>query len=196
MNVALRIPMTQEEFFLWADARDGRYEFDGVQPFAMSDGTRNHSHIIGNINLQLRLPLCGTGCKPLMSDVGIATIGTRVCDPDALVTCTPSDGDSRLIPNPMVVFEVVSASSARDDRIHTLREHHAVPSIQRYVIVEQTGMGLPVFSREQDEPLRGGTGRWRCARPAGARDLAADRQALRGRNVRALPGRARRLSPR
>nr|WP_321984494.1 hypothetical protein [uncultured Lichenicoccus sp.] len=45
MNVALRKPMTQEEFFDWVQAQDGRYECDGRQPVAVTDGCGKHPRI-------------------------------------------------------------------------------------------------------------------------------------------------------
>ena len=33
-----------------------------------------------------------------------------------------------------------------------LWEYHAVPTIKRYVLVEQTGIALTVHSRQHDEP--------------------------------------------
>jgi Uma2 family endonuclease len=45
------------------------------------------------------------------------------------------------------VFEVLSASTSRTDRIEKLREYQATPSIQRYVILEQDSIGAMVFSR-------------------------------------------------
>ena len=56
MNVALSKPMTQEEFFPWAQARDERYEFDGFQPVAMTGGSANHNRLVRNIAFELRRP--------------------------------------------------------------------------------------------------------------------------------------------
>ena len=53
MNVALRRPMTQEEFFAWAERQDGRYWFAGLQPVAMVGGTMAHSLIADNIRAEL-----------------------------------------------------------------------------------------------------------------------------------------------
>ncbi len=47
----------------------------------------------------------------------------------------------------MVVFEVLSPTSGRTDRIVKLREYRAVPSIRRYVILEHAGIGLTVLAR-------------------------------------------------
>jgi hypothetical protein len=36
MNIALRKTWTPDEFFTWAAAQEGRYEFDGFEPVAMT----------------------------------------------------------------------------------------------------------------------------------------------------------------
>lgn len=148
MNVALRTPMTQEEFFAWAEVQDGRYEFDGFQPVAMTGGTLGHSRLIRNINRQLANRLAGTSCEALGPEAGIATIGATVRYPDAVVTCTPFSDRDRVIPNPVIVFEVVSPSSIRTDRVVKLREYHAVPTIRCYIIIESDAAAITVFSRE------------------------------------------------
>jgi hypothetical protein len=40
---------TQEQFFSWAASQEGRYEFDGFLPVAMTGGTVNHSRIVRNV---------------------------------------------------------------------------------------------------------------------------------------------------
>ena len=77
----------------------------------------------------------------------MATIGDAVRYPDALVTCTKGPGTDRLIPSPVVIFEVLSPTSGRTDRIEKVTEYRAVNSIRRYVIVESRFPGLTVFYR-------------------------------------------------
>jgi hypothetical protein len=45
MNAPLRKPWTQDHFFSWAERQDTRYEFDGIQPVAMTGGSLNHDRI-------------------------------------------------------------------------------------------------------------------------------------------------------
>ena len=152
MNIALRKPrMTRDQFFAWAEADGGRWEFDGFEPVAMTGGTVNHSQIALNIHAALRSRLRGSGCRPLGPDAGLATIGDAVRYPDALVTCTKVAGDARLVPGVVVVFEVLSPTTGRVDRIVKLREYRAVPSIRRYIILEHSGIGLTVFSRDDGD---------------------------------------------
>jgi Uma2 family endonuclease len=150
MNVALRQPlMSRAQFFDWAQSQEGRYEFDGFQPVAMTGGTANHSRICQNVWSALRTRLSGIGCEALGPDAGLATVGDVVRYPDALVTCTKFAGSSLVIPGVVVVFEVLSPTSGRADRIDKLLEYRAVPSIRRYVILEHLDIGLTVFSRAE-----------------------------------------------
>ena len=148
MTIALRRPrMTREEFFSWAQAQDVRYEFDGFEPVAMTGGTVDHNQIGQNIQFALRARLRGSACRALGPDAGVATVGDTVRYPDALVTCTKVPGTAHLVPGVVVVFEVLSPSSGRIDRIEKVREYRAVSSIRRYVILESASVGLTVFER-------------------------------------------------
>jgi Uma2 family endonuclease len=147
MSTVLCKSWTREEFLAWAEAQEGRFEFDGFQPVAMVGGTMNHSRITLNIQAALRQRLRGTRCRPLGQDAGVATIGPAVRYPDAVVTCSKIDGLSRLLPEPVVIFEVLSESSGRTDRVTKVREYAAIPSLRRYVIVEAVNPGLLVLER-------------------------------------------------
>ncbi len=154
MNIALRKPrMTREAFFDWAQTQDVRYEFDGFEPVAMTGGTVNHSRLTRILHRALDTRLSGSGCEPLGPDAGVATIGAAVRYPDALVTCTKTPGPAHVVEGVVVVFEVISPTAGRIDRIVKVREYAAVPSIRRYVILEYTSVGLTVLERSAgDQP--------------------------------------------
>jgi Uma2 family endonuclease len=148
MSASQSRPWTQEQFFAWAEAQNDRFEFDGFRPEAMTGGNANHNMIAQNLYSALRQRLRGSGCRAFGPDLGLATIGKAVRYPDALVTCSKVDGESRLAPDPVLVFEVLSSSSGRIDRIVKVREYLAVPSIRRYVIVESADVGLTVLEKQ------------------------------------------------
>ena len=52
------------------------------------------------------------------------------------------------MPDPVVIFEVISPTSGHVDRIVKVREYAAVDSIRRYVIVESASVGLTVHERQ------------------------------------------------
>jgi Uma2 family endonuclease len=147
MNVAIQNPWTQERFFSWAEIQDIRYEFDGLRPVAMTGGNVAHSRLTRNLSFALTARLRGKPCEPMGPDAGVETVNKAIRYPDALVTCTKAENSSYLVPGVVVIFEVLSPSSGRIDRIIKVREYAAVPTIRRYVILESSSVGLTVFER-------------------------------------------------
>ncbi len=75
-------------------------------------------------------------------------VAGRVRYPDAVVTCSPIARDDDIVPDPVVVFEILSHSTASVDRIAKNEEYRQTPSIRRYVILEQDRIAATVFARE------------------------------------------------
>jgi Uma2 family endonuclease len=75
-------------------------------------------------------------------------VNGRVRYPDAVVTCTPVARDADIVPDPVVVFEVLSSSTAGTDRIAKNEDYRATDSIRRYVMLEQSSIAATVFARE------------------------------------------------
>jgi Uma2 family endonuclease len=146
MSVALREPMTLAEFLDWEERQELRYEFDGFQPVAMTGGTIRHEVIGYRLRGLLLDRLAGKRCRPYGPTTKIEVQG-RIRYPDAYVSCTPADPGATIVPEPVVVFEVLSPTTSRTDRIEKLREYQTTPSIQRYVIFEQDAMAATVYSR-------------------------------------------------
>jgi len=146
MSMSQQRPMSLDAFLAWERRQELRYEFDGFEPVAMTGGTLNHSAIATNLVTALQRRL-GSRCRVYRGDVKILPAG-RVRYPDAAVTCSPIDGQSDILPNPVVVFEVLSPSTAATDRVTKNAEYAATPSIQRYVMLEQVRVGATVFARD------------------------------------------------
>ncbi|MDQ2802591.1 MAG: Uma2 family endonuclease [Pseudomonadota bacterium] len=127
-----------------------RFEFDGFQPVAMAGGTVAHSAIQSNLIAALILRLRGTPCRPHGSDLKIEVAG-RIRYPEAFVVCTSVPPRSTVVTDPVVVFEVLSGGTANDDLVVKNAEYRATPSIQRYVILQQTHAGALVFTRKGED---------------------------------------------
>jgi Uma2 family endonuclease len=147
MSVALRQPMTLTEFLAWEDRQELRWEFDGFEPVAMTGGTVAHEVIADNILVAVQNRLVGRRCRAFGANLKIEVAG-RIRYPDAFVSCTPLPPRDTVVRDPVVVFEVLSESTSRTDRIAKLREYGATPSIQRYVILEQDAIAAMVFVRK------------------------------------------------
>jgi Uma2 family endonuclease len=151
MRTALQ-PMTAEEFLAWEERQEERYEFDGFHPVAMTGGTYAHRIIGGNVRTELDDRLRNSRCTPPGPDMKIAEAG-RFRYPDAIVVCSPVDRKATVIADPVVVFEVLSDSTARIDHFDKLRGYTATPSIRRYVILEQDAIGAIVYVRDGDRMI-------------------------------------------
>ena len=148
MTVVVKPTWTVERFLDWVETQDGRYEFDGVRPVAMTGGNARHDNITGSLRSALRSRLRGTACSNFGLNMGVRTIGEKVRYPDGLITCTKFPETDRIAPNPVAVFEVISPSSEPNDHHIKLAEYQTVASILTYVIVESAFAAVLVYHRE------------------------------------------------
>jgi Uma2 family endonuclease len=61
--------------------------------------------------------------------------------------CEPQGNDPRLEENPCFIIEVLSPSTVETDRITKLDEYTSIPSLQRYVLIEQDRRFVIVYRR-------------------------------------------------
>ena len=142
--------MTIAEFVAWEDQQPDKHEFDGFSIRAMTGGTRAHATIQRNIIAALHVRLRGRPCEVFGRELKIEVAGS-VRYPDALVVCARGPAKATLVGDPVAVFEILSPSSARIDRVDKLREYRLTPSIVRYVMVEPDVIAATVFSRAGDD---------------------------------------------
>jgi Uma2 family endonuclease len=146
MSSALRKPMTIEEFLEWEAQQPLRYEFDGFQPIAMAGGTEQHSAIQTNLAAAVAVRLRGKPCRYHGGDLKIDTTRT-IRYPDGFVVCSPAVRGRTLIPDPVVIFEVLSGDSAQRDLVIKNEEYAGVPSVRRYIVLAQDKMAGTMFER-------------------------------------------------
>jgi Uma2 family endonuclease len=150
MSMALKVPMSLEAFLDWESRQESKHEFDGYQPVAMTGVTVAHSTIQGNLLGLLFDRLRGHRCRAHGSDLKIQVAG-RIRYPDAFIVCSPVPSGATVVHDPVVVFEILSPGTSYQDRIEKNREYRATPSIQRYVILEQSRPAATVYVRSGDD---------------------------------------------
>jgi Uma2 family endonuclease len=150
MSMAFQLPMTVQEFLVWEERQELRWEFDGFAPVAMVGGTDAHEGIGIRLRTLLDMQLMGKRCRVRGPSMKIVVRG-RIRYPDAVVSCTPGPRDATIIQDPVVVFEVLSPGTSRIDRIDKLREYRATKSIQRYVILEPDSIAATVYTRTGED---------------------------------------------
>ena len=146
--------MTLTEFLAWEERQELRYELDGFQSVAMTDGTLRHDRITFCLRRAVDRALRGTPCRPAGPDVE---------DPHRR-RARPLPGRPDRLPRPSPPGPPssrtrwwCSRSSARarpaQDRILKLREYQAVPSILRYVILEPGAVAATAFERRGTDSI-------------------------------------------
>ena len=146
MSQARSKPMTPSEFFAWEADQELKWEFDGLQPIAMTGGTRAHAVVQANLLSALITRLRGKPCRAYGSDLKIQT-GPGYRYPDASVSCTSFPDNETVVAEPVVIFEVLSASTSSDDRTTKLAEYQSLSSVQRYVMLEQDRVFATMITR-------------------------------------------------
>ena len=133
-------PITVKQFLEIDFPGDRKYELiDGIIRM-MTDGTPAHARVGANILAFLHVNLRGTGCRPYGSDMGVEVTDTDARYPDVSVYCgnpaTQEREEQRLFTDPVVIFEVLAASTARVDEGEKLSQYRSLASIDTIVFVD------------------------------------------------------------
>jgi Uma2 family endonuclease len=144
--------LTVEEF-LDACPNDQRHYqlFDGVM-VAMAPTATPHQVIAARLGGEIYTSLNAT--RPecvLRAQAGIAPHGLHGRDhfeTDLTVSCGPLDHDDRgIVSDPVLIVEVLSPSTDRDDVFIKLPAYQRIPSLQEILYLETERVGATVYRR-------------------------------------------------
>ena len=138
--------MTLEQFLAWDDRQELRFEFDGFEAVAMTGGTAAHAGTKSNLIHALVGRQANSPCRAFGSELKVQVAG-RIRYPKAFVVCTPVPPGSTVVRDPVVIFQVVSEGSGATDFVVKNAEYRATPSVQCYVVLQQTKAAAPVLAR-------------------------------------------------
>jgi Uma2 family endonuclease len=140
MNVALPRSLNVDQFLAWAVQQpEGKFELvDGVVIMRQSRQW-GHSKVKLAITMVLHEAVrkAEIACYVAVDGPTVRISERKAFVPDALVAPLPEPAfESLEIPNPIIVVEVLSPSTARMDATTKLRGYFEVPSVQHYLIVD------------------------------------------------------------
>jgi Uma2 family endonuclease len=156
MNILTKTPVTVDEYLVWAEGRPGRYElYEGIV-YAMTSERAVHAEIKLAIHMAFvagvrarRLP-----CHVMPDGMTVRINDVTAHEPDGLVYCGPKmPPSSLLVPNPVIVFEVLSPSSQQIDASRKLAGYFRVPSIAHYLIVDPDQPLIIHHARQKDDSI-------------------------------------------
>jgi Uma2 family endonuclease len=139
MSSPARNEMDVDAFLLWAEGRDGRWELRDGQPVMMAPERAAHALAKFSAQTALENGIARAGLPSRMFPNGMTVrIAARTAfEPDALVVCPPpTDLNTMEIPNPVVVVEVLSPSTAADDHGIKLDGYFSLGSVAHYLILD------------------------------------------------------------
>jgi Uma2 family endonuclease len=147
-NVAKQL-MSLDEFLAWERDQPERYEFAGGVITMMTGGSLDHSTIASNLWTALRDQLRGSTCRAFRGDSKIIA-NHSIRYPDLSVTCTQVRGTEDVVLDPILIVEVISPSTEREDRGRKKFDYFATPSIRQYAIIEQDERLIDFYTRTGD----------------------------------------------
>jgi Uma2 family endonuclease len=131
--------MTVEEYLDWAAGRPGRYELVNGRPVKMSPETTGHVSTKVFVALALMDAIDEAGLDLIaLGDGATVRISEHTAfEPDALVYPGPElPGGEMIVPNTVIVVEVLSPTSVNRDTTAKLTGYFSVPSVAHYLIVD------------------------------------------------------------
>lgn len=131
--------MSRVEFQRWADAQpSGRFERIDGAVVAMAPERIAHLRVKRDVLLALMrgIEASGLACEALPDGGTIEVDDGNDYEPDAVVACGElAAGGATVVPNPVVVVEVLSPSTRGGDLTRKLVGYFKLPSVQHYLIV-------------------------------------------------------------
>ena len=142
--------------FLDACPNDRRHYqlFDGVI-VAMAPPGGRHQRIAGVLGGMLfnavtaNLPRCAVLAQAGIAPRGIS--GRDHFETDITVTCEPASDDSRgLVERPLLIVEILSPSTERDDIFLKLPDYQRIPALQEILYIETERVGATLYRRSDE----------------------------------------------
>jgi Uma2 family endonuclease len=164
-------PMSVAEYLRTEPDSPVKREYvDGfVYPLHGQSGAgKAHVLISGNIYVALHASARQRGCRLYQSDmklrIGSKNGGAKLFYPDVMAACGPNNVQDDFEIEPCLLIEVLSPSTAANDRLGKYNAYTALPSLQTYLLVEQTERYVHAFQRRGQE--------WELSEVKGAGQIA------------------------
>lgn len=131
--------MSVEEYLEYEHSQETRHELVDGYLYGMVGASERHERLAGNLFAALSVHLRGTRCRAYKSDLKIA-VGDDYYYPDIFVACGEVAPESYSRTDPVVIIEVLSPSTQRNDRGDKRLAYETIPTLETYVLVWQDRM--------------------------------------------------------
>ena len=123
-------------------------EYMDGEMIAMSRTSKAHGQIVMALSRIVDTTLLGKSCE---ASTGIAVEApASYLIPDLVIYCEGGafGSDDEFLQNPVVIFEILSSSTALYDRGRKWMRYQKIDSLMHYVLIAQDEPGIEIFTRE------------------------------------------------
>jgi Uma2 family endonuclease len=147
--------MTSDEFIVWAmEQPEGRrYELIAGEVVAMPPERSVHALTKFHVAQRLAAAVAQAGlvCTVYPDGMSLVIDAGTTYEPDALVRCGPPlPADAVVVPDPLIVVEVLSPSTMSRDQDEKLIDYFRLPSVQHYLTVRTRIRAIVHHARQAD----------------------------------------------
>ncbi len=142
-----------EEYLALEKTADYRSQFYNGEIFAMAGASRRYNIAAGNVYANLHFQLRSRPCEIYQNDMRVKVSPDLYTYPDIVIVCGEPQIEKRHgenLLNPLVIIEVLSASTERFDRGEKARLYRLMPSLEEYVLISQDAMLVEHFVRQKN----------------------------------------------
>ncbi|MFM9940978.1 MAG: Uma2 family endonuclease [Hyphomicrobiaceae bacterium] len=146
--------MTVEEFFVWQQSQEERYELVEGVPVLMGDPAKmmtgassQHDRITSNVLVALGNQLEGSPCWPATADLALRTKIRSLRRADVLVTCDEPALDVYEAQEPKMVVEVLSPSNKGLPWQRKIEEYRQHPKLVYLLLIDSEAEQATLISR-------------------------------------------------
>lgn len=164
MNIALHRVMTVDDYLAWSESQSERWRTELIngQVVAMAPERVAHNRIKGAVYLALRGAAAAAAklpCEVMTDGVTVRIDEHTAYEPDALIYCGERlPGKTMIVPNPMIIVEVLSPTTAHSDTSAKLIGYFKLPSVAHYLIIDPDARTVTHYARGVAPNLLSGGG--------------------------------------
>ncbi|WP_431066788.1 Uma2 family endonuclease [Methylotuvimicrobium sp.] len=116
--------------------------------YAMVGTSGNHQRIAINVLAEFRSHLKNLPCEPFGSDMKVR-VDSNFFYPDVIVDCHFDESQPYYTETPIIIVEVLSKTTRRNDKTVKLANYLKLPTLQEYVMIEQDYVEVEVLRRSE-----------------------------------------------
>jgi Uma2 family endonuclease len=154
MSSQVKVHYTPEEYLALERLAEYKSEYFNGEIFAMTDASRRHNLVAGNVLASLHGQLRKRLCEVYSSDMRVKVSPTGLYTyPNVVVVCGEpifDDKQKDTLLNPTVLVEVLSKSTASYDRGEKFEHYRKLDSLAEYLVIAQNKYHVEHYIRQPD----------------------------------------------